>query len=261
MALREARRGRPVRGTGQGPRGRRAAISGEGAGGAPARGVSGCRPRPSPQTRPRPQTRAQMRPSPQTHAHTAAGRALPGRGGARPGPARPGQDAPLLGPLPLLRLLLPALLLLPLLLQLLKLLPLELPFLDGGVAQVFGRIERNLPRENGAGWGGVGRPESLPEGGSPARPREAGSPRPTAGKGLPGRPPAECPRAPSLIALGTRLLPREGDHEPEGHPRTRATAPGHSSSREAPRPAPQPGGRASTAQAPEPPGTRHSARP
>ena len=81
----------------------------------------------------------------------------PGRLGGRPGPGNraeaaahaegsgsPGQRLPLLGPLPLLRLLLPALLLLPLLLQLLKFLPLQLPLLDGGIAQVFGGIERNL---------------------------------------------------------------------------------------------------------------------
>ena len=65
--------------------------------------------------------------------------------------ARGAQHAPLLSPLPLLRLLLSPFLLLPLLLQLLKLLPLKLPLLDGGVTQVFGGIERDLRRQDGAG--------------------------------------------------------------------------------------------------------------
>lgn len=135
-------------------------------------------------------------------------------------PERPGPHAPLLGPLPLLRLLLPALLLLPLLLQLLKLLPLELPFPDGGVAQVFGRIERNLQRENGAGWGGSGdRRASLRATAPPARGRLPQSQR---REGASGTPSPGWPRAPSLTVSAQDPTPPERGRGP----RTTGTAPG-----------------------------------
>lgn len=153
-------------------------------------------------------------------------------------PERPGPHAPLLGPLPLLRLLLPALLLLPLLLQLLKLLPLELPFPDGGVAQVFGRIERNLQRENGAGWGGSGdRRASLRATAPPARGR---LPQTQHREGAPGTPSPAWPRAPSLtVSAQDPTSPERGRG-----PRTTGTAPGARAYPEARRPAPVPAGNA-----------------
>lgn len=118
-----------------------------------------------------------------THAHGSA------RG---PGPAA---RAPLLGPLPLLGLLLPPLLLLPLLLQLLQLLPLQLPLLNGGVAQVFGRVEGHLHEETALS--GRPAPATRAQGQSP-------SPRPPPDTALPSA------RGPNTATTGP-VPPLTGD--------------------------------------------------
>lgn len=178
-----------------------------------------------------------------------------------PGPQSPApQHAPLLSSLALLRLLLPPFLLLPLLLQLLKLLSLELPLLDGGVTQVFGRIERDLQRQDGAGLGGARTvlsmqtaprsPDALPQ----THCRERGPPNAlnrgdlgTGGQGsksalgtppLPGRPLLpETPAPPEASPACESLTPSPscgGRPPPSAASCLHHPAPGHSSRPEGP---------------------------
>lgn len=113
------------------------------------------------------------RTSTRTHARSRSHRRAHGSTRVALGPA---VRAPLLGPLPLLGLLLTPLLLLPLLLQLLKLLPLQLPLLNGGVAQVFGRVEGDLHEETALS----GRPDACwTRTSPPSVPKDKAAPFPT----------------------------------------------------------------------------------